>query len=420
MAKLAGEDVVTLETLAARGVPNREIARLLKVSEGSVRYHLRRKAQGASDGRANQARRAEAYREAIDTYLDALRESAPSNVADLHAYLVREHDYPGSLRSVQRYVRATFPPPKIRARRRVETPPGAQAQVDWAHFPGVPLGGRQVDLLAFSLVLSWSRADVLVWSPSKDQLAWLACHNQAFERIQGVPATVRVDNEKTAVARGAGAWGVLNAAYERYARGLRFLIDPCPPRSPEAKGKVERRIREQRHGANPYTRHWNDLAELQAWSDERALARWEERISPATGSSVLDAFARERAHLAPLPPLPEPFDISVTRRVRDDATIAFEGRTYSVPFTLARAQVEVRGCAHSVQVLHDASVVAQHPRRTPERLLLDPTHYDGPSNDRVQAPPPLGRMGRALSAINDTPPERRPLDLYAALVEQLA
>ena len=60
MAKLAGEDVVTLETLAARGVPNREIARLLKVSEGSVRYHLRRKAQGASDGRASQARRAEA------------------------------------------------------------------------------------------------------------------------------------------------------------------------------------------------------------------------------------------------------------------------------------------------------------------------------------------------------------------------
>lgn len=420
MAKLAGEDVVTLETLAARGVPNREIARLLNVSEGSVRYHLRRKAQGASDGRARQARRAEAFREAIDAYLAALSERAPSNVADLHAYLVREHDYPGSLRSVQRYVRATFPAPKIRARRRVETPPGAQAQVDWAHFPSVPLGGRQVDLLAFSLVLSWSRADVLIWSPSKDQLAWLACHNQAFERIQGVPATVRVDNEKTAVAHGAGAWGVLNAAYERYARGLRFLIDPCPPRAPEAKGKVERRIREQRYGANPYTRHWNDLSELQAWSDERALARWEERISPATGGSVLEAFARERAHLAPLPPLPEPFDISVTRRVRDDATVAFEGRTYSVPFILARTQVEVRGCATSVQVLHDASVVAQHPRRTPERLLLDPRHYDGPSSDRVQAPPPLGRMGRALSAINDTPPEQRPLDLYAALVERLA
>ena len=135
---------------------------------------------------------------------------------------------------------------------------------------------------------------------------------------------------------------------------------------------------------------------------------------------MLDAFARERAHLAPLPPLPEPFDISVTRRVRDDATIAFEGRTYSVPFTLARQQVEVRGCANSVQVLHDARVVARHARHTPERLLLDPTHYDGPSSDRVSAPPPLGRMGRALSAINDTPPERRPLDLYAALVEQLA
>lgn len=36
----------------------------------------------------------------------------------------------------------------IRSRRRVETPPGAQAQVDWAHFPGVILGEEAVALLA--------------------------------------------------------------------------------------------------------------------------------------------------------------------------------------------------------------------------------------------------------------------------------
>lgn len=420
MAKLDREDVVTLENLAERGVPNREIARLLRISEGNVRYHLRRKATGALDGRSNQQRTAAAFRGAIDEYLESVGEIAPSNVADLHAYLVREFAYPGSLRSLQRFVREAFPQPKVRARRRIETPPGTQAQADWAHFPAVLVGGRDTDLLAFTMVLSHSRGDVIVWSARKDLLSWLACHNEAFRRFDGVPATVRVDNEKTAVARGAGAWSVLNPAYERYAHGVRFLIDPCPPRSPEAKGKVERRIREQRHGCNPYARHWNDLAELQAWTDERTRVRWAERTNPATGRLVVDDVDRERAFLAPLPALPEPFDVSVTRRVRDDATVAFEGRTYSVPFTLARQQVEVRGCADSVQVLHEAQVVARHPRGSSERILLDPSHYDGTSTDRVQAPPPLGRMGRALAELGSMPPEQRPLDLYAALVERLA
>jgi hypothetical protein len=183
---------------------------------------------------------------------------------------------------------------------------------------------------------------------------------------------------------------------------------------------VERRIREQRYGCNPYARHWNDLTELQAWTDERTQARWATRTNPATGKLVIDDVAQERMFLAPLPTLPEPFDVSVTRRVRDDATVAFEGRTYSVPFTLAQQQVEVRGCADSVQVLHEAQVVARHPRGSSERILLDPSHYDGTSSDRVQAPPPLGRMGRALAEIAAIPPEQRPFDLYAALVERLA
>ncbi len=417
MAKLSREDVVTTETLAKRGFALREIARKLGVTEGAVRYQLRRRAQGAVDGRSRQSFAAERYRGAIDAYLAAMGQESPENVAELFEFLVREHDYSGSLRSVQRFVRATFAAPPVRARRRVETPPGAQAQVDWAHFPRAVIGDREVDLLAFVMVLSFSRADVVIWSLTKNQLSWLRCHNQAFERLQGVPATVRVDNEKTAVVRGAGPWGVLNRAYARYAQGARFHIDPCLPRAPEAKGKVERRILDRRLGSSPYRRHWQTLDELQSWSDERGLSRWETRVCPATGTSVLEAFARERAHLGPLPALPEPFDVSVTRRVGKDAIVHFEGRQYNVPIAHIGRTVEVRGCAESVQVLADAHVVAEHQRHTRERIVLNPAFYDAPSTARVTAPPPLGRMGRALQAIADTPPEHRPVDLYAHLAE---
>ncbi len=406
MAKLAGEELVTLRTLAAKGVSNREAARLLGVSEGAVRYRLRRLGEQAGG-----------YREAIDAYLAAVGERSPSNITDLHDWLVAEHDYPGSLRNLQRYVRKAFPSPPVRARRRIETPPGAQAQADWAHFPAVWLGGRQMDLLAFVLQLSHSRADAIVGSSSKNQLAWLSCHNDAFRRLGGIPATVRVDNEKTAVSRGAGAWGTLNATYRRYAESVRFHIDACPPSSPEAKGKVERRIRQQRSGCNPYSRHWNDLAELQAWTDERVTERWQRRTCPATGTSVAEAHRAELPALMPLPVLPEPFDIAVTRRVNLDCTVNFESRAYSVPFALVGRQVEVRGCHDRVQILAGASIIAAHPRGAQERILLNPQHFECPATDGVQPPQPLGGMGRRLEEIAMMTPDSRPLDLYAALAE---
>jgi transposase len=136
----------------------------------------------------------EATRPAIDHWIAATRAAEQSG-------------YPGSLRSVQRFVRDAYPPPPGRARRRVETPPGAQAQADWASYPKVVVGGQALTLHAFHLVLSHSRGEALVWAHDQGQLSWLSSHNAAFTRLGGIPAVVRVDNTKTAAAHGAGAWG---------------------------------------------------------------------------------------------------------------------------------------------------------------------------------------------------------------------
>jgi hypothetical protein len=65
----------------------------------------------------------------------------------------------------------------------------------------------------------------------------------------------------------------------------------------------------------------------------------------------------------------------------------------------------------------EGRVVACHARHTRSRLLIDPAHYEGPGDERVEAPVPLGKMGRRLEEIAAMVPERRPLDLYAALAE---
>lgn len=418
MAKLGGDERVTIKTLAAKGSSNRAIARQLGVSEGAVRYQLRRLRESAVDGRANQQPVAAAFREAIDEYLAATGQEAPRNVVELHEHLVAEHDYPGSVRNLQRFVNREYPQPAVRARRRVETPPGAQAQADWAHFPNVLVAGRRMNLIAFSMVLSHSRADVIVWNDNATLLAWLASHNHAFRLFNGVPASVRIDNDAAAVASGAGAWGKLTSAYRRYSLTTRFHVDLCQVRSPEAKGKVERRIRDQRSGVNPYRQHWDSIEELQGATDAMNESRWAKRSCPATGTSVLAAFQLEQPHLQPLPVvLPEPFDTCVTRRVAVDCLVQFEGRAYSVPFHLIGQNVEVRGCSRQVQVLSEAEIVAVHERGTRERILINPTHFEGPDTERVKAPTPLGRMGRRLQEISDTIPEKRPVDLYAALLE---
>jgi transposase len=117
---------------------------------------------------------------------------------ELHAWLAAGPGYTGSYKAIQRFVRARYPRPRIRVRRRVETPPGAQAQADWATFRGLVVGGMEVELHAFHLVLSHARHEAIVWSERQDERAWLEVHNAALRRLGGVPAVIRVDNCKTA------------------------------------------------------------------------------------------------------------------------------------------------------------------------------------------------------------------------------
>jgi transposase len=414
--KLDRETRMTISVLARNGQSGRAIARMLGVTENTVRYHLQRQASAAIDGRTQQEHKADGCAAAIAHYLEEAA-AGPVNLASLHEWLIAEHDFTGSLRGLQRYFRRHFPKPAVRARRRVETPAGAQAQADWADWPKIWIAGRPVYAYQFHLRLSHSRFGARVWSPRADQLAWHHVHNEGFRRIKGVAASVRIDNLKTGVSRGAGAWGEINPSYRRYAKAVRFHIDTCPVRHPEAKGKVERGIGADRAWREVSERDWSGWDELQAWTDERVAREAQVRTCPATGTSVWDAWQAEQRFLSPVPLLPEPFNLVATRTVAPDCTVAFEARRYSVPFARMGKVVTVHGCSRVVQVWADGQVIAEHPRHGRERIVIDPRHYEGVATKTVLPPLPLGRMGRRLQEIAEMTPQTRPLDLYAALAE---
>lgn len=92
-----------------------------------------------------------------------------------------------------------------------ETPPGEQAQVDFARFHVVftdePTTPRIVYL--FSLVRGFSR---LIWArfvAHQDLPAVLRCHASAFEALGGVPREVLYVRMKTAVTGGGEAGGIV-------------------------------------------------------------------------------------------------------------------------------------------------------------------------------------------------------------------
>ena len=157
---------------------------------------------------------------------------------------VRELGYAGAYTAVKRFLAAIRPengpkPYEVR----FETPPGVQAQVDFARFvvdftddPGT---SRVVWL--FSLVLGHSRFLFARYVLHQDLQTLLRCHIQAFDAIGGVPIEILYDRMKTAVT-GEDDQG--HIAYNRsllaLARHYRFQPRACRPYRAKTKGKVER------------------------------------------------------------------------------------------------------------------------------------------------------------------------------------
>ena len=107
----------------------------------------------------------------------------------------------------------------------------------------------------------------------------------------------------------------------------------------------------------------------------------------------------------------------VSRPVAKDLMVSFEGRQYAVPFELVGRHVEVRGLAGKVEIRFEGAVVRTYARGTAERVLIDPTCYEGEATAHALAPPPLGRMGRRLEELASHGVPYRSIELYERLAQ---
>jgi prepilin-type processing-associated H-X9-DG protein len=113
--------------------------------------------------------------------------------------MVRERGYPGRPDHFRAIVARYRPRPAAEAYLRLRTLPGDQSQCDWAHFGRFAVGKALRPLMAFVMVLSYSRYLFLRFYQGAAMSAFLDGHVRAFSAFGAVPRTVLYDNLRSAV-----------------------------------------------------------------------------------------------------------------------------------------------------------------------------------------------------------------------------
>ena len=306
--------------------------------------------------------------------LDTLRRYPRLTAKRLHV-MCRERGYPGGPGHFRHLVASYRPRPPAEAFLRLKTLPAEQAQVDWAHFGKLQIGRAVRPLMAFVMVLAWSRRIFLHFFLGQRLENFLRGHVAAFARFEGVSRVILYDNLKSAVLERFGDAIHFNPTLLKLASHYRFEPRPVAVRRGNEKGRVERSIRYARDSFFA-ARRFRDLDDLNqqadAWCEGEASDRpWPED----TDRTVRDAFAEERPRLMPLPAVPYVTDERIEVEVRKSPYARFDWNDYSVPHTHVRRTLWVIADLKTVRILDGNEVIAEHERSFDRhKQVEDPAH----------------------------------------------
>jgi transposase len=289
--------------------------------------------------------------------------------------LVVEHGYQGSYYSVRRLVK------KLEARsplpfRRMECPPGFEAQVDYG--TGAPITtpeGKRRRTHVFRIVLSHSRkgySEVSYRQTTEDLLRAL---ENAFGHFQGVPCTIVIDNLKAGVKHADWYDPELQPKLRSFCEHYGTAILPARPYMARHKGKIERGIgfvKDNGLKARTFVSLEEQNSHLAQW--EHTIA--DKRLHGTIRQQVGEVFAAaERPALKPLPNERFAFFQEGQRIVSRDGHIEVAKAYYSVPPEYLSRTVWARWDARLVRVFNQRlEQIAVHVRHEPGRFSTQGAH----------------------------------------------
>jgi transposase len=397
------DQFMNIRFLRRQGHSVREIARLTGHSRNTVRKLLRASRTPVSVPRARPSM--------VDPFKPYLRERWQTHRLSAVRLLeeIRPMGFTGSVKIVRRFLEGLRASERIDAKLtvRFETPPGEQAQCDWAEVGRFPQpDGKVIRLYAFVMILCYSRYLYIEFTRSMVMATLIRCHQNAFAFFGGWTKRILYDNMRQVVV-GANQ---TNARFLDFSRHHGFEARRCRPYRPRTKGKVERTVSYVRDSfLNGRT--FSGLEDLNAQGRHWLGSVANVRVHATTHARPCDLLLEET--LSPMAGL-NPYQVthSISRKVGVEALVRFERCDYSVPARLVGSEVSVDAGDSFVVIRSKDLIVAEHPRATgPGQRVESPAH--------VQE-----RWLRSVPSANPAPPKGchvtfteavqvRPLALYA-------
>jgi transposase len=285
---------------------------------------------------------------------------------------IRPMGYTGSVRTLRRYLEG-LKPEQERLRKltvRFETPPGKQAQADWAYCGRFPdAQGRLVSVYGFVMVLSFSRMLYTEFTTSM-KLHWLIrCHLNAFDYFGGWPREVLYDNMKQ-VRLGPDE---LNPLFLDFARHYDIAIKTHRVRRPRTKGKVERMVHYVKDGFLN-GRSFADFAELNAQARHWLSHVANVRDHATTGRRPVDLWKQEGLTSLTSQAPYRLYEITA-RKAGFDGFVRFERSRYSIPPECAGQVVLVGKEGQRIVIRSGDMIVAEHALASAAgQSVADPLH----------------------------------------------
>src|SRR5215469_11257721 len=333
------------------------IARQLHVHHGTV---MRVLAQAGLPRTDPSPRRSQ-----IEPYLPFIAETLqkfPTLTASRLYGMVRERGYRGGPDHFRHLIACHRERRPAEAYLRLRSLAGEQGQVDWGHFGHLSIGRARRPLMAFVMVLSYSRQIFLQFFLDARLESFLRGHTAAFAAFTGCPRVLLYDNLRSAVLERHGDAIRFHPTLLEFAAHYRYEPRPVAVARGNEKGRVERAIRYVRDGFFA-ARQFADLDDLNRQAADWCSGMAADRPCPEHQTlSVREAFTAEAPYLRQLPdnayPLIERVEISVNKT----PYVRFDLNDYSIPHTHVRRTLTVLADLHQVRIVDGSHVLACHPR----------------------------------------------------------
>ena len=201
-------------------------------------------------------------------------------------------------------------------------------------------------------------------SASQDLPSWIRSHVHAFEFFQGVPEILVPDNLKAGVSKPCRYEPDINPTYLELAQHYGTTVIPARIGHPRDKAKVESAVFVAERWILASLRNHDffsirELNQVLFRSLEDLNTRKFQKLD-TTRKALFESL--DKPALKPLPSVPYEYAEWKKARVNIDYHAEVDRHYYSVPYQLAREQVDIRLTATTVEILFKNTRMASHVR----------------------------------------------------------